>query len=136
MTLIKLIINNNEYIELTKKNLKKDYNKIELSDLIEKNLNYEKDNMFYYDVEKFIKNNVKIEILEYNVKKKLYLLNTNQTEYNTYQAAVFCAYYENQALEMSSQKLHDYFINSNILLIGIAENNIPIGEVISSYHNG
>jgi len=136
-TLINITINDMMYEKiLSIPNFKNKNNKDKyFEDLIENNLNYEKDNMFYYDKEKFMKENVEIKIIEKKIKKKLFLLLTGVTGYDTYDSAVVCSYTKNEALNIASLN-SDYFLNSDIKYIGKADQKLEIGVVIKSFNAG
>jgi len=140
--LYKIIINGEEYTEIVEyKEEGYEYNKgMELFiSLVEKNLNYEKDNMFYYDIDTFMKDNVDIVLIEKDIKRKIFLLYTGVSGYDTYDSAVITAYTEEEAKEVGSKHLADYFCNASVELIGIVSNeeyNTKSETIVASYRNG
>ena len=137
-SLIKLIINEVEYIKLIDTPIfNTPTERVNFFEsLVEDNLNYEKDNMYYYDSEKFTNENVVIEMIEENVKKKLFYFDTGVKGYDTYSSGVVCSYHEGQGLEMIIERMGDCYSDSKFSLIGIAEENLSLGEVVFSFHAG
>jgi hypothetical protein len=91
---------------------------------------------FYEDTQKFIEEHCKISVRE--GIKKLYLIHTNKSGWDTYDSAVYCAYSERQAIELSEEKMSSHCLKYTNLAkeMGTAENFIEIGEVVSSFNAG
>lgn len=91
---------------------------------------------FYEDNDKFIKENCIIKVRE--GYKSLYLISTNQSGYDTYDSAVYCAYTEKQAIQLSEENMgSSYKPYTNLArMIGTAEDFMEIGEVVSSFNAG
>jgi hypothetical protein len=110
-------------------------NKNRKSDLVEKYLKVDDYPEFYDDQMKFIDNYCKLHIRE--AVKNLYYITTNQRGYDTYDSAVYCAYSESHAIELSEKDMSAYKKYSNLArIIGIAEPHLKIGVVISSFNAG
>ena len=122
-------INGREYEEL---NIQSDY----LPSLIEQNITENELADFYTDQELFIKEQTSGHLLK--THKKLFLVETDQTGYDTYDSAVYCAWTEKEAIELSENNMGSsyYPYHNTVKEIGKANKNLDIGEVVSSFNAG
>jgi hypothetical protein len=92
--------------------------------------------LFYGNYDDFMTKFVSIKREE--AFKKLYFISTNQTGYDTYDSAVYCAYTDKQAKEMSEQRMNykEGEYNNKVSVIGTARTDVEIGEVVSSFNAG
>jgi len=118
-------INGREYDELSSF-------KDDISNLVEMNIRDDEVGLFYSDHKDFMDNVVKIYLIE-KVKKNLYLVDTDVTGYDTYAGGVFCAYSEKQSLEFAVARM-GYASSSK--KIGVADDNLELGSVITSFRAG
>jgi len=120
-------INGREYEEL---NIQADY----LPALIEQHINNNELADFYTDQELFIKEQTTGHAIKTN--KKLYLIETTQRGWDTYDSGVFCAWSEKECTEMVIARMGGDYADSEIIEIGKASSDLDIGEVVSSFNAG
>ncbi len=106
-----------------------------ISNLVEMNLQESEVGLFYMDYKNFMDNRVKYSVKEAN--KNLYLILTNQSGYDTYDCAVYCAYTEKEAIKMSENRMsYSNEYKNTAELIGIADEDLEVGEIVSSFNAG
>jgi len=104
-----------------------------LQELIEKNIKNDEIAIFYGDHKEFMDNFVDVENIELQ-DKGIYLIWTDKHGYDTYDSARYCAYTEEQAIELSEEKMSSYYKYKNTAeLIGIANEDL---EIVSSFNAG
>jgi len=120
-------INGRQYEEL---NINEDC----MSSLIEQNINENELADFYTDRELFIKEQTTGHVVK--THKKLYLIQTTQRGWDTYDSAVFCAWTEKDCIEMVVQAMGEDYRDSKIIEIGKANKDLGVGEIVSSFNAG
>jgi hypothetical protein len=131
----------------------KEEENLNIGDIIEDIMFDHKNNFFndkeisnyYYlgDKEKFIAdNNIKIELIDDNLKLKLFLINLNLSGYDVHHSAIFVDYTKELALKKASKfnKDFEYKNVSSIIELGIYTNDISKGiidyPIIVDFRNG
>jgi len=89
---------------------------------------------FYNNSKIFIEDQVQFKTEE--ARKKLWLINTDQSGWDTYDSGVFCAYTEKQALDFSIDRMGNAYEDNTADVIGLAIASLEIGEVVSSFNAG
>jgi len=106
-----------------------------ISNLVEKNIQESEVGLFYIDHKTFMD-----KYVEYRVKgvnKNLYLIITNQSGYDTYDSAVYCAYTEKEAIKMSENRMsYSNEYKNTAELIGTPKEDLEVGEIVSSFNAG
>lgn len=70
--------------------------------------------------------------------KSLYLILTDQSGWDTYDSAIYCAYTEKQAIQLSEEKMGGSYqrYTNTAKIIGTAEDFVQTGDVVSSFNAG
>jgi len=105
-----------------------------LDALIEQNILCDEVPEFYSDQEAFIKKYTKGHSIK--THKKLFLVQTDQRGWDTYDSAVFCAWTEKEALELTIRRMGQDYEHSTVKEIGKANKDLEVGEVVSSFNAG
>ena len=120
-------INGRDYEKLSPQ---KDY----MASFIGQNINNNELADFYTDQEDFIK--TQTQGFYTKTYKKLYLIETTQRGWDTYDSGVFCGYSKQEIKEMVIDRMGDDYADSEIIEIGKANEDLDIGEVVSSFNAG
>ena len=102
---------------------------------------YIKDNEisdFYETPEDFIR--IKCDVQVEQAELKLWLISTDRSGYDTYDSAVYAAYTEEQAVQLSEEQMssgRSYNRYSNHAeYLGDAYRDVELGEIVSSFNGG
>lgn len=93
------------------------------------------DNVPYKFISQYYNQELKITCTKEKVFKKLYIIYTGFNDYDTYDSGVFCAYNKEQCLELAIKK-SGFFNSQDIHEIGIANEDLELGEVCTSFNAG
>jgi len=109
--------------------------KINKDELVELTLDDKYVAEYYADKDKFLKKRIK-NFKEEDLVKLLFLVETNIAGWDTYDSAVYCAYNEDEVRDYIEKDLGKEYCNSTIKKIGIAFENVELGQVIASFNAG
>jgi len=121
-------IDDNEYKLLSDKKLNKE-------EVVELTLDYKYIAEFYADIDKFLDERVK-NFEESDLIKSLFLVETTITGYDTYDSAVYCAYNEDEVKDFIEKDMGKDYLDSKISKIGIALEDVELGQIVASFNAG
>jgi len=105
-----------------------------MSSLIEQNINENELADFYTDQELFIKEQTTGNVVK--THKKLFLIETSQSGWDTYDSAVFCAWTKKECIERVIKRMGEDYRYSEIIEICKANKDLGVGEIVSSFNAG